>query len=110
MANESTQLATSLELVRAAERLARTGKRQVIHLNGAPVAVLAPYLAASDAALQREPAAQHELKRRRKLRGRPLTLNDSIWNIMGIAEAAGPSHVGGHKDEYLAEAYASEIG
>jgi hypothetical protein len=35
-------------------------------------------------------------------------MDDPLWNIVGIASGTGPTNIAAHKDEYLAEAYASE--
>ena len=40
------------------------------------------------------------------LRGKPFTMNDPLWNIVGIAASEGPGDVSENKHKYLAEAYA----
>ena len=42
--------------------------------------------------------------------GRAFTMNDSLWNLAGIADSGpeGPSDVSENKYRYLADAYAAE--
>src|SRR6266568_1434793 len=109
MAPESARMPTVAELVHAAEQLAKTGRSQVIHANGQPIAVLAAYEPERSSTPQHgSSASEPATAPRRRRKGRRFTMNDSLWNVLGIAEAAGPSDVGSLKDEYLAEAYASK--
>ncbi|MBI4493356.1 MAG: methionine adenosyltransferase [Chloroflexi bacterium] len=39
--------------------------------------------------------------------GKPFTMDDSLWNIVGIGESEGPTDISEHKHQYLAEAYAT---
>ena len=41
----------------------------------------------------------------RVLRGKPFTIEDSLWNIVGIGHSQGPTDVSENKYRYLAEAY-----
>ncbi len=41
------------------------------------------------------------------IKGKPFTLQDSLWNIVGIAEGPEPHDVSENTDKYLAEAYSS---
>lgn len=43
-----------------------------------------------------------------KLRGRPTSEADSLWNIVGIGRSEGPTDVSENKYKYLAEAYLAE--
>ena|SRR5579863_8795593 len=45
----------------------------------------------------------------RRVRRRPFTENDSIFEFAGKGMSAEPSDIRNHKDEYLADAYAGEI-
>jgi excisionase family DNA binding protein len=40
--------------------------------------------------------------------GRPFTLDDPLWNIVGAGESRVPAEVSTKKREYLAEAYATK--
>jgi excisionase family DNA binding protein len=44
----------------------------------------------------------------RSLKGKRFSLSDPLWNIVGIAQASGPTDVSENKDKYLAEAYSAE--
>ncbi len=39
-------------------------------------------------------------------RGKPFTMDDPLWNIVGIGRSTGPTDVSENKHKYLAEAYA----
>ena len=41
------------------------------------------------------------------LRGKPFTMQDSLWNIVGIGRSEGPADVATNKHKYLADAYAA---
>jgi hypothetical protein len=43
--------------------------------------------------------------RRRSLKGKPITADDPIWNIVGIGRSEGPGDISTNKHKYLAEAY-----
>lgn len=38
-------------------------------------------------------------------RGKPFTMEDPLWNIVGLVYSDGPGDVSEHKLKYLAEAY-----
>ncbi len=44
-------------------------------------------------------------RRRRSLKGRPLSMDDPIWDIVGMGHSGGPGDVSTNKKKYLAEAY-----
>lgn len=39
------------------------------------------------------------------IKGRPLTFDDPLWKLVGIARSGGPGDVSENKHKYLAEAY-----
>jgi excisionase family DNA binding protein len=46
--------------------------------------------------------------RRSRERGRPLTLDDPSFQLIGMARSGGPGDVAERTDEFLAEAYAGQ--
>jgi excisionase family DNA binding protein len=67
-------------------------------------------------ALLRPVKVRTPLKRRTRIpRGRPFTMDDPLWNIVGIADKLapnrppGPTDVSSNKHKYLAEAYLAEF-
>lgn len=56
-------------------------------------------------AVERLPSAV-EPKAHMAKAGRPFTMDDPLWSIMGMAESDGPTDVSENKHKYLAEAYA----
>ncbi len=44
-------------------------------------------------------------RRRRLPAGKPITEDDPLWDIVGMASSGGPGDVADHVDEHLAEAY-----
>jgi hypothetical protein len=48
-------------------------------------------------------------KPRRKIpaihRGKPFTINDPLWTIVGLGKSGGLADVSENKDKYLADAY-----
>jgi hypothetical protein len=81
------------ELLQLVEKLQETQESQVITHQGEDVAVLRPIKRAS------------RVTRPRRKTG-VITKDDSLWNIVGMAESAGPTDVAKHQHDYLAEAYA----
>jgi excisionase family DNA binding protein len=45
-------------------------------------------------------------RRERIPRGRPFTMNDSFWSLVGIGHSGGVGDVSENKQRYLADAYA----
>ena len=43
--------------------------------------------------------------RRAAARGRPFTMDDPLWGIVGIGRSTGPTDVSENKHKYLADAY-----
>lgn len=95
------------DLLQAAREVAENGEQRVIRFEGRPIAVLVPY-ATGRRGGPGNSSAPHRPKPIRRRGERALTSDDSFWNIVGIAAGAGPTNVAAHKDEYLAEADASE--
>jgi excisionase family DNA binding protein len=67
-------------------------------------------------ALLKPVTAKKLVKRHKRIRrGRPFTLDDPLWNIVGIADKLvpnrppGPTDVSSNKYKYLAEAYLAEM-
>ena len=58
-------------------------------------------------ALLRPVKAKKSVKRQERIpRGRPFTMDDPLWNIVGIGHSGGPGDVSENKHKYLADAYA----
>ncbi|MHB8574827.1 MAG: hypothetical protein ACYDCQ_05790 [Dehalococcoidia bacterium] len=81
------------ELARVADAVDRTRRPHVLKRGDETIAVVRP-----------APKRGRASRRRAK----PFTMNDPLWEIMGIADDAGPSDVSANKDRYLAEAYATK--
>ncbi len=41
-------------------------------------------------------------------RGKPFTMDDPLWTIVGLGKSSGPADVSVNKDQYLADAYDSK--
>lgn len=39
-------------------------------------------------------------------RGKVFTMGDPLWDVVGIGETEAPTDIAGHKDDYIAMAYA----
>jgi hypothetical protein len=81
------------ELLQLVEELRETRESRVITHDGEDVAILRPIRRA------------RSVPRPRRKTG-IITKDDSLWNIIGMAESAGATDVATHKHDYLAEAYA----
>ena len=42
---------------------------------------------------------------KRRAKGKPVTKNDPLWNLVGIGSSGGPGDISTNKHKYLAEAY-----
>jgi hypothetical protein len=91
MAQEAQHNTTSpADVYRAAEAVARNGRRQVVRVHGTAVALV--------------PQAEPKPKPRR--RTPYLTRDGSLWSVVGaITEASGPTDISANKHTYLTEAY-----
>ena len=75
------------DLVRLAEEVQSEGAGRILRRNGEDVAVLLP-------------------RKRASRRRRTTSLDDPLWEIVGIAHSDGPGDVAENKHKYLADAYA----
>jgi hypothetical protein len=75
------------DVLRIAEEVQRTQEPRLIKRGDEELAVVSPI---SPTIIQR---------------GRPTTLDDSLWNIIGIGRSKGPTDTSANKHKYLAEAY-----
>lgn len=76
------------------DEVRRTNRARVIRADGKDVAVLVP-------ASQTKP-----VKRQGK---REFSPDDPLFSVIGIGRSGKPTDIATHKDEYLAEAYLSEM-
>jgi hypothetical protein len=81
------------QLLQLVEKLRETQESQVITHEGKDVAILRP--------VKRVPRVSRPSRKTGMI-----TKDDSLWNIVGMAESAGPTDVAKHKHDYLAEVYA----
>jgi hypothetical protein len=82
---------TAPELAQLAEEVHRTKRPRVIRRNTEELVVVMPA------------APRHA-----QPRGRPFTLDDGLWALVGSGHTAQPTDIARHKDDYLAEASLSE--
>src|SRR5438105_119279 len=90
---QSVDLATRPDLEKLVDEVAATRKACRLQRDGQDIAVLMPAGPAQRA------------RRRGRPKGKPFTMNDSLWNIVGMASSDGPGDVSENVDKYLAEAY-----
>lgn len=110
MAHEpvSTDVGDLPDVARLAHDVAKTGKRHVLTENGAAIAVLSPARQRRRAA-KAEAVAEAKPKVVRKRRNGVFTMDDPLWNIVGMFDdTEGPTDVSSNKHKYLAEAYMPE--
>lgn len=81
------------ELLRIAEEVHATGEPWVLRRDREDLAVVMPAKAL----------------KRRSMRGRPLTRNDSLFRLIGIGKSEIPGGVSGKKHDYFAEAYRQHL-
>ena len=79
-------------LVALTEDVQASGETAVLQRNGKPVAKLVPVAA----------------KKPRSRRPRGMSVNDPIWDLVGMATGDGPSDVSENHDKYLADYYYSK--
>lgn len=89
---KSLDVAGVPELLRIAKQVRESGQPCVLKLNGEQIAILSPV-----------PSV-----RRRERKSGIVTRNDSLWDIVGMADSLGPGDVARDKHKYLAEAYATK--
>jgi antitoxin (DNA-binding transcriptional repressor) of toxin-antitoxin stability system len=77
------------QLREVVDEVRRTGRPVAIQEDGEEIARIAP---------ARPP------RRRRALRGKPITADDPIWKIVGMGRSEGPGDVSENKYKYLVEA------
>jgi hypothetical protein len=94
----SIDISNAPDLQRLAEAVRQSGKPHALKQGADIVAIIRP-------APKRERRASPP---RRPRRSSPFTLDDPLWQVMGIAKEAGPEDVAAHKDRYLAKAYAAK--
>ena len=82
---------TAPDLAQLAEEVHRTNRPRVIRRDTEELAVLIP-----------------AAPRRTQPRGKPFTLDDGLWPLVGSGHTAEPTDIARHKDDYLAEASLSE--
>jgi hypothetical protein len=82
---------TAPDLAQLAEEVHRTRRPRVIRRDTEELAVLMPA------------APWHT-----QPRGKPFTLADGLWALVGSGHTAQPTDIARHKDDYLAEASLSE--
>lgn len=84
-------ISTVTDLEALAEEMRRTNEPRILRRANEDIAILAPVT---------------RKKRKRIAVARPFTMDDPLWNIVGIAHSEGPTDVSQNKHKYLAEAYA----
>jgi hypothetical protein len=84
------------ELLSIAREVRESGEARIIRSNGEDLVIITPIKA----------GAKRSPSRRRK--GGILTKEDSLWNIVGVADRPGDriTDISENKHKYLAEAYA----
>lgn len=91
----STNGTSADELMKAAESVAENGRRRIIRIQGKRLAIVPAELQQPHGPTPSPSEAEPE----------PFTLDDPLWQVIGIALEAGPEAVARGKDTYLAEAY-----
>lgn len=85
------------ELKRLAHAVRASGKPYALKEGTETIAVVRP-----------APKKSTTPRPRRRRRSGVFTMDDPLWDIVGIARGAGTENVSGNVDEYLAEAYLDE--
>lgn len=81
------------ELVRIAEEVRTTGEPRLLRGES------------DDVAVEIRVAPKTRKRTPRVPRGKPLTRDDSLWNIVGMASSGGRGDVSENKHKYLLEGY-----
>lgn len=77
------------ELLSIAEEVRRTNEPRILKQDSEDLAILTPI----------KPVAKRGAK------GKPVTKDDPLWNLVGIGHSGGPGDVSANKHKYLADAY-----
>jgi hypothetical protein len=97
MAHEAQHFTTvsASELMHAAETAARSGKRQVVRVEGTPLSISPLHRADTEA---QEPTPRPAKTRRTTGR---LTPDDALFQLIGIGDSGIEGGISGHKHEAL---------
>ena len=90
---ESLDISNLPELLALARAVRETNEPRMLRAGDEDLAVIEP--------------AKPKVKRKRSSRGKPYTMDDPLWDIVGIGSAEQATDVSRNKDKYLAEAYLS---
>jgi len=88
---ERIDISNSPDLLRIAEQVRDTKQPRLLRKNGEDLALITPLRPASA----------------RRVKGRPTSADDPLWNIVGLASTPEPTDAS-KKHEYLADAYAPQ--
>lgn len=77
------------ELLSIAEEVRRTNETRILKQDGEDLAILTPI----------RPVAKRVAK------GKPTSVDDPLWKLVGIGHSGGPGDVSANKHKYLADAY-----
>ncbi len=83
-------ISNNTELLRIVEEMRASNEPRILERDSEELAILRP--------MKRSP-------KRRLPHGKPFSLTDSLWSIVGTAHSEGPGDVAENKYKYLAEAY-----
>ena len=91
---------SAVEFMLTAEAVARSGKRQVVRVEGKPLSIAPLQQVDADERLNRQPQ-----KPRARRKTGILKPDDALFRLIGIGEGKTPGGVSGKKHEALARAY-----
>jgi hypothetical protein len=87
---KKVQITQATDIVALAEEVRRTNRPAMLQRNSENIALLTPVRD------EDEPV----------LAGQPFTMDDPLWDIVGVGESEGVTDVSSNKHKYVADAYA----
>ncbi len=87
---KKVQITRATDIVALAEEVRRTHRPAVLQRDSENIALLTPVRDEGEQVLE----------------GRPFTMDDPLWDLVGIGESEGATDVSSDKHQYVADAYA----
>ncbi len=87
---KKVQITQATDIVALAEEVRRTNRPAMLQRNSENIALLTPVRDEDEQVLA----------------GQPFTMDDPLWDIVGVGESEGVTDVSSNKHKYVADAYA----
>ena len=87
---KKVQITRATDIVALAEEVRRTNRPAVLQRDSEDIALLTPVRTGEEPVLA----------------GQPFTMDDPLWDIVGVGESEGVTDVSSNKHKYVADAYA----